>query len=217
MGDIVILEEKYILEYIKTMLMEARIKPVDIRDKYHHNTSYSRAESVIRNGILTINDLNKYGITNYSKESLKIMGDISSHINGVDAVSLSVVGLTDLYENEEEYNPFSSNQVDVIVSSDISASRSTEHYGNEFLSYKSISPEAFRSIDIRLLNYIENINNCSNKLTNQLISYYNCLKNIALAMKEIRLDIPLREMSSNEDFSLDIDKLSKNERLVLKK
>lgn len=214
MDNIIILDEKDILEYIKSILIESRIKYIDISDRYHHNTNYSSCESVIKNGILTINDLNKHGITNYSEDFLRKMDDITSHVNGIDGVSLSVVGLTDLNKKEEEYNPFLSNQVDIIVSSDIKAIRRTQNYGNEFVYLKSIPPKMFRTIDIRLFKYIEKIEN--GKSINQLISYYNCLNDIAMSIKETQLDIPLREMS-DEKFCLDIDKLLKSKQIVLKK
>lgn len=78
-----------------------------------------------------------------------------SHVNCKNAVSLCVVALKDLYPNEDEYNPFSPNLVDFLVTSDIRVSRSSIHYGNEFLSFHSIKKEELKSIDIRLLNFYD--------------------------------------------------------------
>ena len=216
----ILLEEKYILEYVKDILHDIKIGASIINNaKYHHNTDYCDASSICRHGILTMMDLKKLGIKNYSDEFLQKMDDIESHINGNDAVSLAVVGLQDLYPNEDEYNPFSPSQVDFLVSSEIQTGRSSIHYSNEFLSYKSIGTDKLRSVDIRLLKLIEMIEKgySSNNFTIQsVIEKYNYLKNIALTMKHSQLDIPLREMSYQDNSSMDVDKLSSTPRLVLK-
>ena len=49
-----------------------------------------------------------------------------------------------------------------------------------------------------------------------LIQRYNCLRNIALTLKQEGLDIPLREMSHDDCSSLDIDKVASSPKLVLK-
>ena len=135
----IILEEKYILEYILDILNDYKTKKITINDyKYHHNTSYFDAPSVIRYGILSLLELNALGVKNFSQEVLDIMSDTDSHINGTNAISLSVVGLKDLYHNESEYSPYSSTQVDFLISNEIKAYRSTLHYGNEFLCYNKI-------------------------------------------------------------------------------
>ena len=153
--ETILLEEKYILEYIRDILNDSKIKLALINDaKFHHNTSYEDAPSVCRHGILSLADLNKLGIKKYSEDFLRIMNDTESHINGVNAISLSVVGLKDLYSHEEEYCPFSPDQVDFLISSDIKASRTSTHYGNEFLYYSRISVEKLRSIDFRILALI---------------------------------------------------------------
>lgn len=216
----ILLEKKYILEYVKDILHDIKIGASIINNaKYHHNTDYRDASSICRHGILTMMDLKKLGIKNYSDEFLQKMDDIESHINGNDAVSLAVVRLQDLYPNEDEYNPFSPSQVDFLVSSEIQTGRSSIHYGNEFLSYKSIGTDKLRSVDIRLLKLIEMIEKgySSNNFTIQsVIEKYNYLKNIALTMKHSQLDIPLREMSYQDNSSMDVDKLSSTPRLVLK-
>ena len=144
----VLLEEKYILEYIRDMMHDMKRKNVFIEDaKYHHNASYFDAISICKHGILTMLDLKRLNIKEYTKETLKKMNDITSHINGNDGVSLSLVGLKDLYRDEDEYDPFTPTQVDFLVSSDIQASRTSIHYGNEFLSYKSIEVNKLKAVD----------------------------------------------------------------------
>ena len=216
----ILLEERYILEYIKDILHETKKGSSIVNNaKYHHNTDYSDASSICKHGILTMLDLKKLGIKNYTDEFLQKMDDIESHINGIDAVSLSIVGLKDLYPNEEEYNPFNPTQVDFLISDEIKAGRSSVHYGNEFLSYCSIETDKIRSVDIRILKLIELIEKgfYTNNLSIQnVIDKYNHLKSIALIMKLYELNIPLREMSYQDNSSLDIDKLSSTPRLVLK-
>ena len=219
--NIISLEKKYIFEYIKERLDETKIESFIVQGaKYHHNTNYSTAPSICKHGILTMLDLKNRGIISYSDEILKKMSDIESHINGIDAISLSVVGLQDLYYNEEEYNPFDPMYVDFLVISDIKTYRSSMHYGNEFLSYDNITVDKLKSIDVRLIRLIEQIENernVNNYSICNIIEKYNYLKLIAQTMKDFKLDIPLREMTYEDNFSMDIDKLSDNPKLVLKK
>ena len=215
------LEEKYILEYIKDMLNDFKVSATVIKDaKYHHNAYYKDASSICRYGILSLMDLKKSGIKNYTDEILKKMQDTESHINGTNGVSLSIVGLQDLYHNEDEYDPFTPTYVDFLLSSEITAYRFTEHYGNAFITFKSIELDRIKTVDIRLLKLIEmieNKNNTNNCYTIQsLIKKYNYLKDIALALKDTKLDIPLREMSNNDNSSLDLDKLTSISKLILK-
>ena len=138
--DKISIERKYILEYIKDTLNDTKIKSKYITDaKYHHCTNYSDAASILKYGILSMEDIKKIGIKEYTQETLEIMKDTESHINGIDAISLSVVGLDDLYPNEDEFNPLSPETVDFCIDSSIQPSRSTLHYGNEYLSKESIT------------------------------------------------------------------------------
>jgi len=215
------LEEKYILEYIRTMLSDAKIKSETVEsDLFHHNSSYSKTPSIIRNGILSIKELNARGIERFSEKDLRILSDISSHINGSECVSLSLTGLKDLYQDESEYNPLTSLDTDILVSKEITARRSTEHYGNEYLVSESITPDKFKSVDLRLLklyeDYIkEKVYFEKGSFITNLIERYNKLREIAQALYEEKLDIPLREMSEG-NMTLDIDKIKKNPVLVLK-
>ena len=216
----ILLEERYILEYIKDILNDIKIKSYIVNNaKYHHNADYRDASSICQYGILSLVDLKKLGIKNYTDEFLKKMDDIESHINGSNAISLSVVGLQDLYPNEDEYDPFVPNQVDFLVSSEIKTGRSSINYGNEFLSYNSIGVDKLRSVDIRLLKLIELVEKgyaSNNYSIESVIRKYNYLKNIALTMKHFQLDIPLREMSYQDNSSMDLDKLSSLPKLMLK-
>ena len=200
------LEEKYILEYVREMLISLKNGKEKIGGaRYHHNTDYLKAPSVIRNGILSLNELNKRGIRQFPEKQLDILNDTNSHINGSNGISLSVVGLEDLYADEDEYNPLKSASVDILISNLVKASRTTNHYGNEFIALGIIEPTMFKSIDVRLLKYIESSKD--KESVNRLIDKYNSLKLIACALSESKLDIPIREMSYEDDTNLDINSL----------
>lgn len=215
----IVLSENDVLEYVSDTLSGIKYTGKKVHNaKYHHNTHYKDASSVCKYGILTLEDLNNHGIRNYSKEVLNIMSDTESHVNGKNAVSLSVVGLDDLYRDEDEYNPFSPNLVDFLITSDIKASRSSIHYGNEFLNYHSIKKEKLRSIDIRLFKLIRaKQKHLDYSRITSILHKYNNLRKIAIEIKKQSLNIPLREMSETDIFELDIDKLSKQPKLLLKK
>lgn len=211
------LETKYIKEYINDTINDSSLSPSIVNyAKFHHNTNYCDAPLICKHGILTMMDLNKLGIKNFSDSFLHLMDDIESHANGNDGVSLSIVGLTDIYPNEDEYNPFMPFFVDFLVSDEVKAGRCSTHYGNEFVSRTSIGVDKLRSVDIRLLELISSIKPDNTKSIKDVIEKYNHLKEIALAIKEMQLDIPLREMSSRNNTSIDIDKISKQPKLILK-
>lgn len=209
----ILLEERYILEYIKDMINDFKYCQAQIGNaKYHHNSSYEWAPSICRYGILTIEDISKLNLRIFSEKYMKVAGDIESHANGTEAVSLSIVGMTDLYPDEFEYDPINPYRVDFLVSSDIKTDRFTVNYGNEFLSHSSIAVDKLRAVDIRMLNLIkmfeENVKRYGLK-KDELIKNYNKLIEIAMVMEHANLNIPLREMSYEDGDLLDICKLSK--------
>lgn len=211
------IDEKNVLEYIEDTLSSFKLGKYKINDaKYHHNTSYKDAPSIIENGILSLRDINDLRIRKYSKDRLEILSDITSHVNGNDGISLSVPYLDDLYEDEFEYDPFNMYNVDFLVSSDIKASRNSIHYGNEFISYERIFPEKLRSVDIRLLTYLNSIKNKPNldKIIN-LIHNFNSIKDIALALYDMNLYMPFREMSYS-DSEMDVKKIANMPKLIVK-
>ncbi len=213
----ILVEQRHILEYIKDMLNDIKMGSYIVSNaEYHHNASYSDATSICRYGILTMMDLKNLGIRNYSEETLTKMNDVDSHVNGINSVSLSVVGLQDLYSDEFEYDPFSPSQVDFLISSNIKARRTTTNYGNEFLSYGSIAREYLKSLDIRLLKLAE-LGKKNVDQIQEVIEKYNYLKAIAGIIKQLQIDIPLREMSNQDNALLDIDRLASMPTLKLKK
>jgi len=216
----ILVDERHVLEYIKDIIRDAKVGTSIVNNaKYHHNAEYCDASSICQNGILTMMDLKRLGIKNYSEEVLQKMNAIESHINGNDAVSLSVVGLQDLYPDEDEYDPFNPRQVDFLISSEIKVGRASIHYGNEFLAYESIGIDKIRSIDIRLLKLIDMLEQgytSGNLSVASVIEKYNYLKNIVLTLKASQIDIPLREMSNQDCSLIDVEKLSSAPKLILK-
>ena len=203
----IIIKEKYILEYIRNI--------DDNAYQYHHNTAYEYAPSIIKYGILSIEELNSLGIRSYSKDYLKFIDDIESHVNGKDGISLSVTGLTDLYKDEDEFDPCQSNIVDFLVDENIKTVRNTTHYGNEFISENKISNDRIISADIRIINYINNLGEKDGKAIFSVINKYN---QIIMMSKEIlrhNRDMQMREMSEGVNRKIDVEKMSEMPRLLM--
>ncbi len=216
----IVLQKKYVLEYICDLLSDFKASKKYVKNaKYHHNTSYNVASSIIKHGILSLDELNKLKIKNYSEFFLKLMDDTSSHVNGRNGVSLSVFGLTDLYQNEDEYNPFNSYLVDFSVTSDIKAFRNSTNYGNEYVSLETITPDKIKAVDIRLISLIESLKLkiLSDENYEEIVRDYNSLMKIAEELKQSNLDIPFREMSYSDSSAFDIDKVAKSPIIILKK
>lgn len=214
-----IIEQKYALEYIKENLESLKRGNVEAKNYlYHHNTAYKDAPLIVEHGLLSFKDIQKKGIKNFTEQQMELAGDINSHINGNDGISFSVVGLTDLYKDEYEYDPKSSTAVDFLVSDELSLCRLTTHYGNEYISYKPVLPNLFKSVDIRLIRLVKEALEGSKQIDVQkIIDNYNYLIQTAIAMQTCKLDIPLREMSFEDNARLDIEKLSAQSTLKLKK
>lgn len=213
-----IIRKKYAFEYIKDMLSTylCTLKNIEAA-KYHHNSPYEYASFIIKNGVLSMEDINKLGIRSYSKEDLKLMDDIESHVNGRNGVSLSIVGLTDLYKGEEEYDPFMTNMVDFLIDDNIKAFRNTIHYGNEFVSESKITSDKIKSADIRLIKYIQDLSKNNDRDIIDAVNKYN---NLILMSKEIisgNKDIQIREMSDGFNKNIDIEKMSETPKLILER
>lgn len=210
-----------VVNYVKTTLDNSKINFDEVTDaKYHHNTKYCDASSVIRLGILTMSELNKLKLRHDSPESLKVMNDTLSQVNGLDGVSLAVTGLDDLYPDEDEFDPFLSDAVDFRIADTLSPrpGRDSTKYGNEFIYRGIIKPEEFRAIDIRILEYIEqlenNVSNMGSRSIEELKNNYNNLLDMLKVLKDANLDVPVRETFGG--FSIDKEKMSECPRIVIK-
>lgn len=211
------LEEKYILEYIRDVLESCKTKPVEINDaRYHHNTSYKDISSIIKCGLLSKKmqiELKNQILTEKEKELLIDEG----HVNGLDCISLAVVGLDDLYPNEFEYDPFLTDSIDILISNNIKAGRNSINYGNEFLVQHEIENKYFKSIDLRILKYVEECKNKQNLHSiRDLIEKYNYLSKISQSLLDNNLDIPMRDMSF-DNITLNKEKIIELPKLILKK
>lgn len=202
-------EEKYILQHIKDSLLSVSYSKINtIEDIYHHNTNYNNLKSVLENGLLNLESQKKQKIRCLQDNEMNLLSDIESHVNGVDGISLSVMNLTDLYRDELEYNPYDESLVDIIISDKIKAVRNCINYGNEFICYHTITQDMMKSVDIRLIDYINKLKNREYKLNN-LINNYNSIIEASKIILDRKLNLQLREMSNNEVFNLDIQKVKK--------
>jgi hypothetical protein len=210
-----------VVDYVKNTLDNSKTNFDHVTGaKYHHNTKYCDASSVIRFGILTMSELNRLKLRHDSPESLKIMNDTLSQVNGLNGVSLAVTGLDDLYPDEDEFDPFLSDAVDFRIADTISPrpGRNSTKYGNEFIYPGVVRPEEFRAIDIRILEYIEqlenNVSNMGSRSIEELKNNYNNLLDMLKVLKDANLDIPVRETFGG--FSIDKEKMSECPRIVIK-
>jgi len=220
--DKIRIKKREILEYVYDQLNTYKMHFTDVENaRFHHNSSFQNGSSILENGVLCLNSQNDLGIKKISQETLLKMSAFDSHINDVDGISLSVVGLTDLDPKKFVYDPFQNSAIDIIITSDIPTYRSTYHYDNEYVATMDITPDLFRAVDIRLINYIEEINSFEdlhkkNELALELLKKFNYLREMAMVMKEMKLDIPLREMSNKSTYNLDVMKLAKTPQVLLK-
>ena len=184
----ILIEKHNVINYIKESIEKGKKLVLDEQGYYHHNTEYRNGVSVAKHGILSLKRLNELGIR--SDQDLSRF-DNTSHVNGIDGISLSVVGLTDLYRDEDEYNPFDSFFIDFTISKSIKVTRKTNHYGNEFITTDDILLSDIKTIDFSLLKYME-----SSKDIDDIVFRYNTMLQI---IKEINdSNILVREISCKE-------------------
>lgn len=209
------LETKFIREYIEETLSSNLGQIHEIKKaKYHHNSNYEKAPSILKNSILSLRRLQELDLIQLTERQMEILDDNSSHINGIDGVSLSVVGLNDLSKKEDEYNPFNPQYVDFIISDEVAARRYTKHYGNEYVTHEPIELSHIKAIDFRLIQFMEEqYSNISEFLYEDFLHKYNTIIKVAKRIREKELDIMIREMSDSPK-TLDIEKVSKLPYLV---
>lgn len=216
MSKNVVLSVDELFPYIREILNQCIEKEYKLPSSlYHHNTTYQQAPSIIEYGILSAKDRELKGISQYNSKERQLISDTNSHINGYDGISLSKVGLTDLYRNEFEYDSLDEQSVDFIISNDIETKRNTINYGNEFVTYQSINQDKIKAIDIRLLKLIDFIER-RNENKDIIIKNLTFLKEIILSLKKMNLNIPVREMSKENNLLLDIKKIEDIPKILLK-
>lgn len=218
----IIINESEVEKFVKDIINSAKTQPVNVENAlYHHNTKYEYAPFNIRHGLMSVMMLQKYGRVNYTEEQLAAFENDCYNVNGIYCISLSKVGLSDQYsDNDEEYNPLKGNMPDILISGDIFARRRHKNYFNEYLADDIIFPEKFKAIDVRVIKVSENNEKVYRWPSREarildLKKMYNGLSEIAIAIKEMNLDIPLREMSYEDNMALDIDKVASFPKISL--
>lgn len=217
----VAIKKTEVLDFVEETITDTFLAFSDVKDyRFHHNAKYEDAVSILENGILSATEQKKLGII--SEGILGLYDDTESHINGTESISLAVLGLTDLNPNELEYDPFSTKYIDFLISNGLTVRRASKNYGNEFLTDHSISSDKIRAIDIRIISYIASIKverdkRLRNVSINQLLINYHRLKEIAMVLKQRRMDIPIREMSLEEGKTLDVLKVAEMPVLKIKR
>ncbi len=208
-------QKENVLNYILELLNIYKGETIKLENaRYHHNTDYKDGKNVVENGILTLQSLSDKGLMELSKEQLKIMDDTSSHINGINGVSLAVVGLKDLYRDEFEYDPFDDSKLDIIVDSSLHARRTSTNYGNEYIADGDIDVSYIRAIDIRLEECLNKILNTEDeKIIIEMVERFNYLIEIASSL--INSNILLREASFEQYKVLDKENIAKLNKITI--
>ena len=208
-------QRENVLNYILELLNIYKGETIKLENaRYHHNTDYKDGKNVVENGILTLQSLSDKGLMELSKEQLKIMDDTSSHINGINGVSLAVVGLKDLYRDEFEYDPFDDSKLDIIVDTSLHARRTSTNYGNEYIADGNIDVSYIRAIDIRLEECINKVLNTEDeKIIIEMVERFNYLIEIASSL--INSNILLREASFEQYKVLDKENIAKLNKITI--
>ena len=211
------INESEVRSFISNILYSSKINFVSVKDaKYHHIASYENTPLICEYGLLSLKELNRLKIREDSSDALERMDDTESHINGNNGISLFVLGLDDLYRDEDEYDSISASDIDFIISDRIKAYRNSLHYGNEYISFNNnIDVDNILSIDFRILEYMSLMDK-QNIPVKKLVEMYNNLLLASQVLKNKKAQILLREMSQ-DPFNIDIDKLSSESQIVLKK
>lgn len=195
-----------IYQFVRENLYDCKCPFTEVKDaKYHHNRSYKSTPNVIKNGILSFqkNMIINYGRDLTFEEKRHLYDDY--HVNGIDQISLSSpdINMEDVRDDEWIYNSKQFYLVDILISSSVETIRNRTNYANEFLAQDEISNDKFKAIDTRLLSHQYRLNEAN---IQSLVDNYNYLREIAVALKNSNLDIPLRERGL-EDFNLDVEKV----------
>lgn len=215
-------EMNKVYEIIKGNLLSCKTISKTVEDtKFHHQISMKKVPNVLKHGLLSkrrLANLEKRELT--TAEFFRFSDEY--HVNGIDDISLSSMDIdfSTMHKNEFYWDPFDTIEADIIISKDVKAYRNTVNYFNEFLVSDEIHTDKFNAIDVRVLKiythdfHNEFKNNQKNR-TLKMLEYYNDLKNIAIALKQNNLDIPLREVS-DEVINLDIEKVIKLPNMKVK-
>lgn len=211
----ILVEQKDILVAINDLLNDVIMKKrKKLNDElFHHGTSYNVAPSIIRNGILTINDLQRKGIRNFSDDELEYYNNYF-HVNGTDCVSLAK---RKIEVGEDFFESWCFDNIDFLIDKKIPVSQEFVSYCNEFIHKGSISFRKVKAIDIRLRKMIDYYKKFpSSYLLNSIINDYNLLSVIAKELIKLEREPYLREMSDEAGTLINISKTAGLPRIKIK-
>lgn len=203
---------------VKDSLFECKIMNENIRNaKYHHNAKFFQGPSIIKSGILSLDEQRKLEGRKITEREKNILSD-ECYVNGSEYISISSGDIDYEYISEKEfiYNSTLPNFLDILISNDISAMRNSINYANEYLVYKRISPKKIESIDTRILA-LSNLSTMNEEeKINEIIKNFNYIRLISKEILKRNRKILLREVSDDE-INLDVEKLTKMPKLILEK
>ena len=211
------LSKEKIEEYIKEHIDSAILSKDDNYPyaRYHHNTTYDLAPSIIKHGFLSILAQQKSGISKYTDDIVKKAMIDDFHVNSNDGISFAVTDLKDLYPGEDEYDPMSSTGVDFIVDIPWTLIRNTENYGNEYISLTSVDSKYIRYLDLRIKELI--MNQLEIMDYDGAVKRYNSIIRISQAINEYNKSIILRELSNNQELHLNPETIGHYTMIKIKK
>ena len=191
------------------LLSSAQVPFKDVENaKFHHVTQYSSAPGILQTGLLSYLEKMKMLGKEPDYKELQIRSD-EHFVNGTTYISLSKEGFSekDLYPGDDLmiFNHERPGVIDIVISNEVKAVGIGINYLNEYLAEDRVDRELFRAVDTRLIDYFNDIDKSAS--LELKVRKFNDLRNIALAMKESGLDIPLRH-NGVEQFGLDIEKVS---------
>jgi len=188
----ILVEKEQVFKLIKENIYSCVVDKIELDDRtYHHNTKIESISGILKTGLLSTRArrrvFDKRELT--AEEEYKLEDEF--YVNGADHISLSSmnVDFSQKYKDEDVYDPYFTDFPDIIISKNVNTYRNFTNYFNEFLVEDNIPVEFFRSIEVKIFKAMEK------RDTKAVIDYYNEIRKIALVLKELNLDIPVRESS----------------------
>lgn len=215
------IDEDKLYEYIVDMLYSSKDGIQKLKKlRFHHNIDYKDARSVFKYGILSVEDYCLIVEGRKLEPETKIcLSDPEGHANGYDGIAVADPLMIDQDRNKFVYNSSLPHKIDLSLCESVIARRNTINYSNEFLVTRPIEPSKIVAVDIRLIKntYCDIMHNESAaEKRERILTYYNYLREVAVAMNNYQIDAPLREMS-REELTLDLEKIGNLPILKLRK
>ena len=187
---------------------------------YHHNAPYKYGVSVLQNGILSRNGLNKIGFN--IPTTVEYLGYVmpTDNANGTDFVSVAKVGVESDSSSDYVYDPYMVSQIDFcidkLIKVDLKVGRCRQNYCNEYLVRDVIPSQYIRSIDVRFTNlaFLRSENYVLHIDSNAFFSQYNALIDMSRYILDNGLSTPIREVVNNSDvYVLDLERVASLEKI----